>query len=1162
MFIENNDLHCPPLVFSCRSFHELDFHKDVAGITVQWKEIEEHFYNLERMLKERSVELEAKEKEFKEKESVIQLFLAEREVAVAAKEQASVDRVQAIKETAADAIAEAREKENLFLESVNVAGNRERKDSFVDHSALCSPRKGRDDCHINCALSLQEQRDADRVPKQSTDEVSNDGITPGTGAVSFCSGDATRFQYEDFLREYSGQGTQQNDCICSNKIASEVKNDVVGIKELDAHANNLVKCPTLSTKPINVKTECSDGDLLSPYKDDINCHDHVPKPNAIDVFTTVDSGKVQNAGGCKNENLPSDCNSQGDQDNSLKCSNKMISEANALVVRKNVDFHVRNLLPHPTLLNSSVKVKVECSDEPLTSQQTQHRDYINGYAGGLPGKDDAEVPKSGTMVDSGIVAKYSQNANGYQYEDLPGNCNIQGTWANDYFCSRRVTAPVVRGSAFEPEKMNFHAHNLPQNLPLSTFPVKVKVEYPDNFGEYPFGDGINFYAGRILEVNTAEVPINKDTIDLPGGCNRQVTQTNKLICSDQMTLEGKVVGPNSVTVHAHNLPQHPQLSTFPVKVKIEHLDNNLVSSQSNCIHGSASEDKQLAKVNSEIHGEFGTDDYDHIGLKEKQRMLLSRNPVGMAAEMDASNLSESVPLGSFYLMKNNNQLGAGVGSDKSGSVDRQSSVGGNYSDSIPQTKASKIHAISRFNSSGGSIIGVSCTIPQCSPKASNCRESHPNKPTHVLGVHESNNVCSTQMSSTEFKSLVGEKELVPVNNRVLSSTSLIPLGKVKVEELGSNLQVSCKNVSGSHSNVNMLVVKSELEMYDGIYDQLDHMPLRERMEFLVSRKFPKLDCPRNLKHSRKDMPNLGNQPPASENTESGGINRRRKRKKTATDSVETALEEDAPGLLQVLVDRGVTVDEIKLYGNMDEEDALDDSLSEDSFVELEAVISKIFSERSSLLKFAPMRCTRGSKVSYCLACLVSLVEQTRYLQFRKWPVEWGWCRDLQSFIFVFERHNRIVLERPEYGYATYFFELVKSLPIDWQIKRLVTTMKLANFSRITLIENKSLLVGEDLAESEAKVLEEYGWTPNTGLGSMLNYCDRVYHDRKNEKDGSEWRSKIGKLLMNGYNGGNIVLTNLPKKVIGYKGIQNTQMIGYSDAQSTQTIEYPQIKLEL
>lgn len=50
------------------------------------------------------------------------------------------------------------------------------------------------------------------------------------------------------------------------------------------------------------------------------------------------------------------------------------------------------------------------------------------------------------------------------------------------------------------------------------------------------------------------------------------------------------------------------------------------------------------------------------------------------------------------------------------------------------------------------------------------------------------------------------------------------------------------------------------------------------------------------------------------------------------------------------------------------------------------------------------------------------------------------------------------MERPEYGYATYFFELVDSLPINWQIKRLVISMKLTSCSRISLLENTPLLV--------------------------------------------------------------------------------------------------------
>lgn len=79
----------------------------------------------------------------------------------------------------------------------------------------------------------------------------------------------------------------------------------------------------------------------------------------------------------------------------------------------------------------------------------------------------------------------------------------------------------------------------------------------------------------------------------------------------------------------------------------------------------------------------------------------------------------------------------------------------------------------------------------------------------------------------------------------------------------------------------------------------------------------------------------------------------------------------------------------------------------------------------------------------------------------------------------------------------------------------------------------NLQVGDDLTEGEARVLMEYGWVPNSGLGTMLNYYDRVVHDRKNERESSEWRSKIGKLLMDGYNGGTITSSGIPRKVAEY-----------------------------
>lgn len=73
-------------------------------------------------------------------------------------------------------------------------------------------------------------------------------------------------------------------------------------------------------------------------------------------------------------------------------------------------------------------------------------------------------------------------------------------------------------------------------------------------------------------------------------------------------------------------------------------------------------------------------------------------------------------------------------------------------------------------------------------------------------------------------------------------------------------------------------------------------------------------------------------------------------------------------------------------------------------------------------------------------------------------------------------------------------------------------------------------VGEDLTEGEAQVLEEYGWIRNCGLGTMLNYRDRVVHDRWAEKSVADWRMKIGKLLMAGYAEGETITSHLPKKL--------------------------------
>lgn len=42
-------------------------------------------------------------------------------------------------------------------------------------------------------------------------------------------------------------------------------------------------------------------------------------------------------------------------------------------------------------------------------------------------------------------------------------------------------------------------------------------------------------------------------------------------------------------------------------------------------------------------------------------------------------------------------------------------------------------------------------------------------------------------------------------------------------------------------------------------------------------------------------------------------------------------------------------------------------------------------------------------------------------------------RELQAFLFVFEAANRIVVEKPEYANASYFFDLEEPLPVAAQV---------------------------------------------------------------------------------------------------------------------------------
>ncbi|KAF5188917.1 Frigida-like protein [Thalictrum thalictroides] len=115
-----------------KTFLELKSHEDSSEGRVQWKELEEYFHNLERLLRKNFDGLEEKEKAFETKDTEARLVIQEREANVSAKEQLMLDRVQELKEAAVSSIEEAREKYKLeFPDPAPVDGNVENKVSTL-----------------------------------------------------------------------------------------------------------------------------------------------------------------------------------------------------------------------------------------------------------------------------------------------------------------------------------------------------------------------------------------------------------------------------------------------------------------------------------------------------------------------------------------------------------------------------------------------------------------------------------------------------------------------------------------------------------------------------------------------------------------------------------------------------------------------------------------------------------------------------------------------------------------------------------------------------------------------------------------------------------------------------------------------------------------------
>ncbi|XP_078430306.1 FRIGIDA-like protein [Wolffia australiana] len=97
-------------------FNDVETNKDAfSKFGAACAEMKAHIQNLENSLRKRSEELVEREKAFEEKASSTRRLINEREAEVAGKERASLDHIQELRDTAVDAIAEARKKFKLAI---------------------------------------------------------------------------------------------------------------------------------------------------------------------------------------------------------------------------------------------------------------------------------------------------------------------------------------------------------------------------------------------------------------------------------------------------------------------------------------------------------------------------------------------------------------------------------------------------------------------------------------------------------------------------------------------------------------------------------------------------------------------------------------------------------------------------------------------------------------------------------------------------------------------------------------------------------------------------------------------------------------------------------------------------------------------------------------